>query len=45
MRKDFISYHVILPNARKKYYNEGVRNALVERLVVNDYGKRKRVRR
>ena len=28
------SYHVILPNVRKKYYNEGIRNALVERLTI-----------
>ena len=35
------SYHVILPNARKKYYNEGIRNALVERLVIMTMEKEK----
>ena len=35
------SYHVILPNVRKKYYNEGIRNALVERLVIMTMEKEK----
>ena len=35
------SYHVILQNARKKYYNEGIRNALVERLVIMTMEKEK----
>ena len=38
------SYHVILPNARKKYYNEGIRNALVERLVIMTMEKEKELR-
>ena len=28
------SYHVILPNVKKKYYNEGIRNDLLERLAI-----------